>query len=161
MKLSMDYSAAYSQMHQRSEKAFAGYSIKNYLNEISALVKETSSQTLLDYGSGKGYQYLAKRMHDAWGGILPVCYDVGVRQLSERPTGTFDGVLSTDVLEHIAEVDVDQVLDDIFSFAEAFVFLAIACRKSKKILPDGRDAHLCIKPRNGGMQSWCGSSGRT
>jgi len=145
MKLSMDYSATYTQMHQHNEKTFAGYSLKNYLGEIAALVKETSAETLLDYGSGKGYQYLAKRMHEAWGGILPVCYDVGVRQLTERPTGKFDGVISTDVLEHIAEPDVDQVLDDIFSFAEAFVFLAIACRKSKKTLPDGRDAHLTVR----------------
>lgn len=146
MKLSMDYGAAYSKLHAGSEKAFAGYSVKNYLVEIAELVKATSSETLLDYGSGKGYQYLARRMHEAWGGILPTCYDVGVRQLSERPVGHFDGVICTDVLEHIAEIDVDQVLDDIFSFAEAFVFLGIACRKSKKTFPDGRDVHLTVRP---------------
>ncbi len=145
MNLSMDYGKAYSQMHAANEKAFAGYSVKNYLEQIAQLVAISGATSLLDYGSGKGYQYLARRYHEAWGGVLPHCYDVGVRQLAERPTGKFHGVICTDVLEHIAEPDVDQVLADIFGFAEKFVFLAIACRKAKKTLPDGRNVHLTIR----------------
>ncbi|BCH33142.1 hypothetical protein MesoLjLc_50720 [Mesorhizobium sp. L-8-10] len=151
----MDYAKVYGQMHEQWPKLFAGNSIKNHVEAIAELVKECRPTRLLDYGSGKGYQYLARRAHEAWGGLLPYCYDVGVRQLSEKPEGLFDGVISTDVLEHIDEPDVDGILDDIFSsvlvrpecdLGKSFVFLAIACRPSKKLLPDGRDAHLTVRP---------------
>lgn len=151
-----DYARLYTELHQK-DKAFAGYSIKNYVEDITKLVKPVQPARILDYGSGKGYQYLQKRLHERWGGPLPHCYDVGVRQLSERPEGKFEAVICTDVMEHIAEDDVDEVLADIFSFVgdwqddehRSFAFFAIACRPSKKKrLPDGRDVHLCIKHPN-------------
>src|SRR5690348_1646525 len=114
-----DYAKLYTELH-RNEKAFAGYSLKSYVDDIALLVERHNPKSLLDYGSGKGYQYLQKRMHERWGGLLPYCYDVGVRQLSEKPQGLFDGVICTDVMEHIAEEDVDAVLDDIFGYAESF-----------------------------------------
>lgn len=141
----IDYGKLYTAMHEDRPKLFAGDSLLHHVDAIAELVRETGAKTLLDYGSGKGFQYLAKRAHEAWGGILPVCYDVGVRQLSERPAGTFSGVICTDVLEHIAEEDVDGVLADIFSYAESFVFLAISCRPAKKFFPDGRNVHLTVK----------------
>jgi hypothetical protein len=149
----MDYEKTYGEMHQK-QKRFSGYSIKPYVQEIAGLVHTHYPDRLLDYGSGKGYQYLALRVHEKWGGLLPVCYDPGVRQLSIKPEGKFDGIICTDVLEHIEEQDLDGVLDDIFGFLaegnsefRSFVFLAIACRPAKhKRLPDGRDVHVTIKP---------------
>lgn len=147
----MDYATTYGQMHERNPKSFSGYSIKPYVAEIAGLVQTCQPHRLLDYGSGKGYQYLALRVHEHWGGLLPYCYDPGVRQLRERPHGQFGGVICTDVMEHVEEKDVQRVLDDIFGLvdplAHAFVFLAIACRPAKrKRLPDGRDVHVTIKP---------------
>lgn len=142
----MDYAKVYTQLHEENPKAFAGNSIKNYVHDIASLVHLFGAKTLLDYGSGKGYQYLKHRVHEHWGGILPYCYDVGVRQLSEKPEGTFDGVICTDVMEHIEEQDVDAVLRDIFGYSNSFVFFCIACRAAKKKLPDGRNAHLTIQP---------------
>ncbi len=145
----MDYAAAYTKMHEDAPKLFAGNSIKVHVQAIAELVRMVRPANLLDYGSGKGYQYLAKRVHEEWGGLLPFCYDVGVRQLADRPKGPFSGIICTDVMEHIEEGDVDAILTDIFQLVapgEAFVYLAVACRPSKKTLPDGRDAHLTIKP---------------
>lgn len=148
-----DYAKLYTELHQK-DKAFAGRSIRTYVRDIADLVRYVQPARILDYGSGKGYQYLQYRVHEAWG-VLPHCYDVGVRQLSERPEGKFEGIICTDMMEHIAEADVDEVLADIFSFSgdwqdderRSFAFFAIACRPSKKKrLPDGRDVHLCIKP---------------
>lgn len=148
-----DYAKLYTELH-RNEKAFAGRSIRTYVPDIAELVRSVQPARILDYGSGKGYQYLQYRVHEAWGGILPYCYDVGVRQLSERPQGKFEGVICTDVMEHIAEEDVEEVLAGIFSFVgdwqddehRAFAFFSIACRPAaKKRLPDGRDVHLTVK----------------
>ena len=146
----MDYGAVYTAMHA-NEKLFAGNSIKVHVAAIAELVKGTKPRSLLDYGCGKGYQYLAKRVHEAWGGLLPHCYDVGVRQLSVKPEGAFDGVICTDVLEHIDEPDVDGILGDLFASISdqpgwiSFAYLAIACRPSRKKLPDGRSAHLTVR----------------
>lgn len=107
----------------------------------------------MDYGSGQGYQYLASRVHEAWGGLLPYCYDIGVRQLSERPEGQFDGIICSDVLEHIDGPDLEGVLADIFGFAaerpnpeESFVYFHISTVPSKRLLPDGRNSHLSVHP---------------
>jgi hypothetical protein len=145
-----DYAALYGPMHE-SEKHFSGK--VRHADVVARLVAETAPRSLLDYGSGKGYQYLSRRIHEKWGGLLPYCYDVGVRQLSRRPQGTFDGVLCCDMLEHIEEGDLDEVLGDVFSFASvrepparSFVFAAINCGPSHKKLPDGRGVHLTVKP---------------
>ncbi len=109
---------------------------------------------IVTHNCGKGMQYLSKRAHEAWGGILPVCYDVGVPLLSARPQGQFDGVVCTDVMEHIETADVPAVLEDLFSFVathpsgpKAFAFFSICCKPAKhKTLPDGRNVHLTVKP---------------
>lgn len=142
----MDYAAAYGAFHEARPKLFAGYSVCNYVADIAELVRQTEAKTMLDYGSGKGYQYLVRRVHEQWGGILPRCYDVGIPQLKERPEGVFDGVICTDVMEHIAETDLDEVLADVLGFAGRFAFFAIACRAAKKTFPDGTNMHLTVRP---------------
>lgn len=146
--LSFDYGKAYAELHANG-KHFQGLSIAGYAPAIDALVAEHQPARLLDYGCGKGHQYLAARIHESWGGLLPHCYDPGVRGLSVRPEGLFDGILCADVMEHIAEADVPAVLDDIFGLLSpeaGFVFFVIACRPAKKKrLPDGRNVHLTVK----------------
>lgn len=145
----MDYGAEYSRLHEKYPKFFAGFTLKRYVEDVAAAVKTHDAKTLLDYGSGKGYQYLVRRYHERWGGILPVCYDIGVRQLNVKPLGTFDGVICTDMLEHIEEKDVPSILDELVEYAFHFVVLGISCRAEKKDvkqLSDGRGVHVCVKP---------------
>lgn len=152
LKTTLDYANLYGAMHAKYEKYFAG-KVRG-IDVVVDLVKKTKPRNLLDYGSGRGYQYLVNRQHEAWGGVLPYCYDVGVRQLRQRPEGTFDGILCCDMMEHIDEADVDVVLTDIFGFsaerrgqARSFVYFHISCIPSiGKTLPDGRNVHLTQKP---------------
>lgn len=103
---------------------------------------------MLDYGSGKGYQYLKARVHEAWG-ILPTCFDLGVVQLQEPPPEgkKFDGVICTDVMEHIAEDDIDPLLSHLFGYVSkrGFAYFSICCRAARKEFPDGVNVHLTIK----------------
>lgn len=149
----MDYAAVYQKIHEDKPKHWAGTTIRRHVDKIAALVARTHPATMLDYGCGKGFQYLRDRIHEKWGGLLPHCYDIGVRQICAKPTIKFDGVISTDMLEHIEEADTDAVIADIFSFVDPgpiddrFVFLSISCKPCKDIfLPDGRNGHLCQKP---------------
>ena len=152
----MDYAKEYSHLHEKYPKYFAGFTIKRYVNDIAHAVSIHRAKTLLDYGSGKGYQYLLNRVHDKFDpcphcgrGLLPKLFDLGVRQISEKPTGTFDGVICTDMLEHIEEADVPRILADILSLAGKFIVLGISCRpetKDVKQLSDGRGVHVTVKP---------------
>lgn len=166
----MNYTEIYTQLHETAGgKFFPGSTIKRYANDIATLIQMQNPRHLLDYGSGKGYQYLVLRVHERWGGLLPYCYDVGVRQLASRPEMKFDGVICTDMLEHIEKPDVSGILDDILGFLISdnhprFAFLSISCRpdnksgtklkkkpakgstKTKKLLPDDKDLHVTIEP---------------
>lgn len=147
-----DYAAVYTALH-RNKKHFRGHSIKAGLVNIVGLVVDTFPRRILDYGCGKGFQYTVDKVHEEWAGPMPVLYDIGVPKFSARPQGPFDGVICTDVMEHIAEQDVPAVLADIFGFlpprddgGTSFAYFYIACRPARrKTLPDGRNVHLTVR----------------
>lgn len=143
----MDYARAYGEMHA-SGKRFPGYSLGAYVESIAVLVAQHQPDRLLDYGSGKGYQYLARRLHEKWGGLLPHCFDVGVQQLSLKPEGVFGGVICTDMLEHIEKPDLPAIIDELIAYVApgGFLFLGISCRPTRKTLPQGGDVHRTIEP---------------
>lgn len=132
----------------RDPLVFGGRSLEPHVVQIAKLVRAYNAKSLLDYGCGKGEQYLKYKMHGAWGygGIMPVLFDPAVEQFAARPKGKFDGVICTDVMEHALEEDLDALLADIFGFARHFVFFSISCREAKRLLPDGRNAHVTVKP---------------
>jgi SAM-dependent methyltransferase len=141
----------YQEMHG-SQKYFPGFSITAHVPAIAGIV-DTMRDALgreprmLDFGCGKGMQYLKRRVHEAWG-VLPHCYDPGVAHLSEMPAGEFDIVLCIDVLEHVEEADVAAVLSRIFdkTAPDGIAFLAISTVTSRKKLPDGRSVHVTVQP---------------
>lgn len=149
----LDYGALYRPLHEASGGKFFGGKIGG-LQAVIDLVKRTEPRTLLDYGAGKGKQYSVRQYHDLWGGLKPYCFDVGVPEFAARPKGKFDGIICSDVMEHIAPEDVDAVLADIFGFSarrrpptKSFVYFHISCVPSvKKTLADGRNVHLCVEP---------------
>lgn len=142
-----NYAKFYGRAHLRRLKWWSGGLNIDNVDHIRQLVSKTSARRLLDYGSGKGYQYLKDRVHDAWGGILPHCYDIGVHQLKNKPKGKFDGVICTDVMEHIHRDDIDIILSDIFGLLEdkAFAYFNIFCNEAAKTFPDGTNVHLTVK----------------
>lgn len=148
----MDYVKEYGALHMRSNKIFSGRSITPHVPKIADLVRQTGAKTLLDYGSGKGLQYRIDEVHKQWGGILPTCFDVGVIKFKQKPQGKFNGIICTDVMEHIAETDVQIVLDEIYDYVDpsqkGFVFFAICCRLAKKSFSNGKNLHLTVQPPN-------------
>ena len=83
---------------------------------------------------------------DYWDVDEVVCYDPCYPPFSKYPGGKFDGVISTDVLEHCPEEDIPWIIDEIFSFATRFVFANVACYPARKRLPTGENAHCTIQP---------------
>lgn len=139
------------------EETFPGKSLSPQLGRIKRLIDRTQAQVILDYGSGKGKQYEPRLIKDDSGNQWPsvidfwdvdeiVCYDPCYPPFSALPKGTFDGVISTDVLEHCPEADIPWIVEEIFSYATRFAFANVACYPASKRLPNGENAHCTIKP---------------
>jgi hypothetical protein len=141
-----------------SEQTFPGASLAKEAARIKRLIKQTGVRTILDYGAGKGQQYWPLRMVDQdegidypdiksfWGVQEIRCYDPAYPPFSLLPAGKFGGVVCTDVLEHCPEEDIPWILDELFGFAEKFVYASVACFPARKRLPSGGNAHCTIKP---------------
>lgn len=133
-------------MHEDPDR-YPGNSLQIHVRTIHNLITETSSRSLLDYGCGKGYQYTKEMMHvHHFCGIMPSLYDPAVETHNVLPEGKFDGVISTDVMEHIPEHELDDVLKQIYNKANKFVYLGICTVPAKAILPNGENAHCTVKP---------------
>lgn len=144
----MDYEAAYRELH-KSDKIFRGNLTDHAIARIKELVDTYGTREILDFGSGKGVQYLGQRAHEAWG-VLPYCYDPGVGAFATMPEKQFGGIICTNVMEHIAEEDLMATFHLLFSKLEktesAWVYFEICTRTSRKMLPDGRSVHLTVRP---------------
>lgn len=139
------------------EQTFPGLSLPSQAGRIKRLIEATGATNILDYGSGKGQQYDLRdipgpdgeryeSIQDYWDVDYIQCYDPSYTPFAKLPTGKFDGVISTDVLEHCPEEDLPWILDEIFGYAEKFVFANVACYPAKKRLPTGENAHCTIRP---------------
>jgi hypothetical protein len=138
-----------------AEHTFSGISLLPQAQDIRRLIRQTAATSILDYGSGKGTQYLPQRIaldgrqwenvQDYWDVDYVRCYDPCFAPFSDLPTERYDGVISTDVLEHCPEHDLPWILDEMFGFARSFVFLTIACHQARKRLPNGENAHCTVK----------------
>lgn len=134
----------YKQMHERT-KIFSGRKTAIHSYKINSLIGKTGSKTLLDYGCGKGRQYSERELDKHWG-VDVACYDPGVPEFSVLPDGKFDGVICVDVLEHVPEYAIEEVLENIFNKADKFIFMNVALFPSKKGLPNGENCHVTLKP---------------
>lgn len=136
----------YQQMHE-NPKWFLGMTTQHHVRDIRKLVRKHHAKTLLDYGCGKGIQYLGERLHEHWSNILPHCYDPGVRGLHKKPTRQFDGVICCDVLEHIPELLIPDTISELGWYAKKFLFVNVAVRPAGKFLPNGENVHVTVHPR--------------
>lgn len=150
MKLKRNYGKLYQDYNNVYAKHFSGKLGLTQVKEIRKLVEWCKPVRILDYGSGKGFQYLEKRVHEQWGGMLPYCYDPGVLQIAKKPDGLFSGVICTDVMEHIDPDDVDPVLTDIFQslypVGPVFAYFHISTRPAGKTFDNGENVHLTVRP---------------
>ncbi len=135
-------------------KTFIGYSLVKWVKKIREIINSSNSKTLIDYGCGKAFLYNSKitisnqtfiNIQEYWGIEDVFLYDPAVEKYSIEPVEKVDGVISTDVIEHIPEEDVIVFIDNLFKLANKFVFLAIATTPASKYFDDGKNIHLCIK----------------
>ncbi len=137
---------------------FPGISLRAHVAHIRQLAAATGSQSILDYGCGKGMLYREQPFRvdggdaawesvaDFWDVDFVERYDPSYPPYSKLPEGQFDGVICTDVLEHCPEDDLPWIVGELFGYAKRFVFASIAGHPAKKQLPDGSNAHCTVRP---------------
>ena len=135
----------YKKYHAENETNYPGNNLKPQLHHIKDLVQDTKAETLLDYGCGKGLQYTEWKHHEELG-VMPTLYDPAVPEYQKLPEGSFHGIYSTDVMEHIPKEQLPETFEYIFSRAERFVFLAICTKPAIAVLPNGENAHCTVEP---------------
>ncbi|HTU25325.1 MAG TPA: hypothetical protein VMF30_08010 [Pirellulales bacterium] len=158
--------AHYADMHQvtgerfqnvSASKTYPGDSMPRHTGDIKMLIDAHGARTILDYGSGKGVQYqqVTVKLPDGrmfptipafWGVDSVTCYDPAYEPFKQLPQIQFDGVVCTDVLEHIPEDDLPWIVGEIFAFARRFVYVNVACYPAMKRLPNGENAHCTVRP---------------
>jgi len=112
---------------------------------ILDLMKKTDSKTLLDYGCGQGRQYSEWNLHKKNNIPRPTLYDPAIEAFSNRPTESFDGIITTDVFEHIPKEVIPMTLEYIFSHVENFVYIKLATNRAEHRLPNGENAHCTVE----------------
>ena len=149
MKPSQEYHDlidSYKVLHQEEGK-FKGISLVPLVPTLMSLFKENDCKTLLDYGCGKAIPYDKDRCKevDLRHPIQKLCnlksfdlYDPAYEKYATLPNKKYDIVVCTDVLEHIAEQDIDYVLTEILSHSKKIVFLNISCQPALKHFKEGK-----------------------
>lgn len=134
--ISPEYKSLQTEFHNSTPEY--GISSTKHVEDILSLSKSVGSRDILDYGCGKAC--LQKGLP------FPIQnYDPCMSEYDLNPIPA-QIVVCTDVLEHI-EIDcLKDVLDDLQSLTLKVLFLNVACHPAKKILPDGRNAHLIQQP---------------
>jgi hypothetical protein len=132
------YAAMQTQFHE--DRPDYGVSGTKFVEPVLNFAKQLNTRDILDYGCGKAT--LQK------GIPFPIQnYDPCNLEYNRRPQPAAM-VVCTDVLEHIEQECLKEVLDDIRALTLQLLFVNVACRPAKKFLPDGRNAHLIQETPN-------------
>lgn len=113
---------------------FLGHTIMVYKDSIERIFAFHEVATVLDYGCGKAQPYRQGLL--SWAKNTQL-YDPFVAEYSHLPPETkkFDAVICSDVVEHVPEEELDDLLTKIFDRALKCVVLSFCNRPAKKWLP--------------------------
>lgn len=141
------YKNWYQPLHDTTNY-FRGYSLKFFIPNISTLIRDSNISTALDYGCGKAELHSSYMLRKLWGLEILDKYDPGVTDWNKLPIRSYDLVFCIDVMEHIEEQDVDDILLHIYELTNKVAFFSISTRLANKMLLDGSNVHKTVRPEN-------------
>lgn len=139
-------SPSYLEMQRILHAAPRGYGGRGdkWAGVVLQVALQFQATSILDYGCGGGTLAKVLRSHQL-GAIRIDEYDPAIPGKDGAPDFA-DLVNVTDVLEHIELEKLPAVLAHIRMLARKAVFVVISTKESNKILADGRNAHILIRP---------------
>jgi len=136
------YIKQYVELHKNNMFNHIGFFLN--VGFIAHLVKTTGAKSLLDYGSGDGKQYTEMEFHNAWG-IMPSLYDPAIEEICVLADEQFDGIICTDVMEHIPHQNIIPTLIELFNKTTKFIYFNISLKPASKMLPNGENCHITLE----------------
>jgi len=131
----------YRELNQRlHDQGNYGRRGDKWARKVEEIVAEFNPSTILDYGCGQG----------ALARALPYAieeYDPAIEHKSRVPSPA-DLVVCTDVLEHVEPHLLENVLDHLAALSKRVLFCVVSTRPAKKLLEDGRNAHLIVQDQD-------------
>lgn len=140
MLISDEYRRLNAELHQRH----GGYGSKgkSWAPRVLYYIKQWGITSVLDYGCGKGSLRAALEPTLS----IPIReYDPAIAG-KDQPPEHADLVICTDVLEHVEPECIDAVIAHLVELGDKAVLVAVACRRGKRVLEDGRPDHLTVEP---------------
>ena len=143
--------------NQPGVSTFLGYSLSKWIVKIKEINELNKCSSLLDFGCGKGFLYNNKfkingeeytNLFNYWKIDEIYLFDPAVEKYSLYPKKKYDGLICTDVIEHIPEDDVINFIDNLFKLTNKFIFAVIATIPASKYFDDGKNIHLSLKSQN-------------
>jgi len=132
------YRDQYRQLYATEQYGGRGF---RWTREADRLLTKTGCRTVIDYGCGQGS--LGASLERL--GYTVRYYDPAFPALSAPTQGVCDGIVCTDVLEHVEPQCLASVLGHIRSLMGKAGLFVISTRPAKRRLPNGTDPHLLVK----------------
>ena len=128
----------------KNERKPWGGTMGKYAGEV--LTRSREGDRILDFGCAK--QDLKKRIKELAGDVIEVVgYDPAQPGLDVFPSGTFDTVVATDVLEHVEPDMLESTMRNLEAVCKRQMYFVVGTVLTGNQLPDGRDHHLIVQPR--------------
>jgi len=119
---------------------------------IKQIFEEKNFTSISDYGAGKkNLEKELKRLECRQFNYFP--YDPVFPEYGQATAA--DLVCCIDVMEHIEEEYLDNVLDEIKNISKKICYFSIATTPAKKKLSDGTNAHILVKPTRWWLPKLC------
>ena len=148
MSITTEYQKQLKTMHEApwgrtAVRYGAGYDVLTMLDRKALMIN-----SVLDFGCGEGT--LGDFVHESQPGrVAWTDYDPGVPGLDRAPHGTFDLVVTCDVLEHVEPHLLDETIRECFDLSDRLVYHNIPCFQAGTVFVDGpyvgQNLHLTIE----------------
>ena len=140
--ISAEYRALQAKLH--ADDPEYGVASLLFAPLVAQVIEQLAVCDLLDYGAGKCRLAKALPQHSKRG-IRYTPYEPAIPEWAAPPAPT-EMVACIDVLEHIEPPCLDAVLDDLRRVVVRVGFFTVHTGRAKRILADGRNAHLIQEP---------------
>lgn len=146
--ISDEYRRMQQELHRNPQYGVASIGFAPLLKTV---IEKSGAKSLSDYGAGK--QNLIKALGDLGVSIDYRPYDPAFPEYGPPQPGEL--VTCIDVLEHIEPQLLDNVLDDLAAVTVKYGFYSVHTGPARKILSDGRNAHLTQQPSSWWLPRLC------
>lgn len=139
--ISDKYLALYQKAHKDTSGRYGATSSAKYPYVKKKVLDKYDVKTILDYGCGTGdlINKLNNEGYECYG------YDPAVIEYQYKPKAKFDLVVALDLLEHIEEEYVDNVLEDIKNYTNEIALFYISRTTGKPFPGTSIEQHVLGK----------------